>query len=454
MANASLPGELVSEILSYFRCVHPTSLDGLQVALTCRGLYKEFQPLIAAFHAEQLSKAMTPPAGDESQFEYLKVNIHDDAVNQREFMSPEDFKRRAESAFGRPSLNSLPQMSHEGDPYVEFPDFDVTYNMEAPRPTVDYPPILWSLGSLLSKPHVAVHLRRLVITWLPRRMYSSTPNSAWRTALVSLLQRCVESEGIDLVLRSDPYLSIRYPPPTKGPPPFLKRSTYSNSKISRLRLERAAVSSFWPGHLHALVTHSATTLTRLCFISCRPPSDSWSAVLLHWRLPQLECLEVKDTEIPVNVLVTFLISHPSIISTTVLTRPSSDIENKPIARAEDSPRFLPCLRNLTGTVDFLLVIFNPGSDLYMPHLKSLTVHCHCVDKYMFAPLESLEDNMLTLFFSYLPATLERMRSDGPPLLDKLGLQLPCCSVIKKWLHSTPLLSPPAALSTIGSMESR
>ncbi|TEB32884.1 hypothetical protein FA13DRAFT_1731406 [Coprinellus micaceus] len=423
MAQPSLPPELLAEILSYLRTNPPTSLDGLQIAFTCRAVYEEFKPLISAFH----------------------VRDHN-SQGSGHLVGPDVFKSRAEEAFARTSANSSPQKTPPAYSNFEFPDFEVAYLVE-PYSLNDVSTV-WSLASLLSRPHIALHLRRFILRWGIKRPIDPTPTAAWQRALAHLVQTCTGIEGVELILMGtlSPGVALI------GPPPHFEPPTFSNSQVSKLCIEGIGFTTFWRPHLHSLLTQSANTLTHLSIDSSPHPPDSWEAVFSNeWGLHRLEHFEIKGTEVPFTTLVRFLFSCPS-ISSAILSIPhpsqsGNGGNHTALIQPEDRPRFLPNLRRLDATLNILLTLFDHSSfpnyeeaQLIIPRLGALTVLGEDITSNTYGD-ESQSYNNLTKLLSCLT---------GRPLLQTLEMQIRYTSGLETWLESASAgeESPPQGVQVI------
>ncbi|KAF5339130.1 hypothetical protein D9611_011117 [Ephemerocybe angulata] len=135
------PEEIYAEILSYIRAPahHPRSLQGLQVGLTCRDLYKQFYPAIASYQLNALAEAI---ASRRLTINILHPSKARSTTSDKEFFvgkEPEHLQERLEALF-LPALPNNGQSQHGGghasglalpaelDTNDLFPfDFQVTY---------------------------------------------------------------------------------------------------------------------------------------------------------------------------------------------------------------------------------------------------------------------------------------------------------------------------------------
>ncbi|TEB32886.1 hypothetical protein FA13DRAFT_230753 [Coprinellus micaceus] len=189
-----LPSELIfQEILPYLYDDTPTSLVGLQVALTCKAFYQELYPCVAQFFINRIVEAY-------AQHWTLCASLVGPGQPTGSRMEVQHFTRMVKAAFKQSSLEH-PDDSTSGEIYSGFKSpFRLTYYVHLG--SFDDIDLLWALISLLSKPHVSKFVRRLEIALADNgavRVYTEdrqlvNASERWKRAFVKLMNIATETD--------------------------------------------------------------------------------------------------------------------------------------------------------------------------------------------------------------------------------------------------------------------
>ncbi|KAJ3546909.1 hypothetical protein NMY22_g1859 [Coprinellus aureogranulatus] len=439
----NLPAELIfQEILPYLCDDHPTSFAGLQVALTCKTFYYALQPNITQLCVDRLVAACS----DAWALSIYPVQPLPGVVGRG--MSPEQVERKVEAAF----MQTFPEPfspSPSSDSSIDSFDSPIEVSYCIHLGSFDDTTTLWALASLLAKPHVAKHLRKVRISFADNsavRVYEegrqlASPTDSWKKAFVSLMNVATECEEVALQLSS-----VQGGTRSDGPEetlgnPLLAPNLFPRSRLYKLKLDGRSLDVYWHQHLNLLVSQSSHTLTHLDICCFDTPGDKWKVILHNWHLPKLETFKITNTSVPLATLTSFLLANPFISSAMICTAFDSRFPpgTRFPLRQHDFPRFLPRLRSLVATPDVLLALFVPypaglaGCDLQLYNLEHVTIVRERAPKFT-AP--NYDDVKEVLF--YAPGSRELGNSKGSRIaLRSITIQLPYGELepIERWLES-------------------
>jgi hypothetical protein len=182
-------------------------------------------------------------------------------------------------------------------------------------------------------------------------------------------------------LRGDtnPDVKGNMPEASLGPPTAFPSSFHSQSRLRKLTLRDSIVKMLWPSQIKSLLHHSSSTLTYLSLFHGDALASKWAAAISQCRLPMLQEFGIYDTNLPVNILVSFLLLNPSILTAEICLQVGYRLPSGSCLkmRSGDRARFLPRLRKLSATTDSLLALFNStsgtGPDIPLFNLETLDI---------------------------------------------------------------------------------
>jgi hypothetical protein len=424
------PYELFLEILSYIRSESPPTLAGLQVGLTCRLLYEEFQPLIAKVHLQKLFQ----------QYEREEVHVkNQDSGNMSRFPIGQ-FIKHATLAVDPPHSQGVVE-NFDIRPQTPLKPFNFRFTFCYTPKTFDVDAI-WACVYLLSNEMVSAKLSRFGLTMNGRlcRLAGSEPPAAWARALAKLLQVCASRKGCK-------YITLGTESPAAGSeqPGWEAREEYdlpipsSITHLPEITLLESIDLPIFNFCVAPILRRSTSTSVNLTMLHCWAPAPLWDGLLSSlWHLPQLTSLRIVDAYLPFRRTAP---ATPPNVTRTVFEKGLMKRLRAP-PTAQHSP-FLPNLDYLRANMALLLLFAE--AELDFPALTKLQIEEMYptgggaaypeTARYLGGPV-AVDFDDLSLIFVYIAGHLTG--------LGTLSLTLPCSAELGSWLESVSELSADAA----------
>ncbi|KAF5339169.1 hypothetical protein D9611_011120 [Ephemerocybe angulata] len=374
-----LPEEILGEILSHIRSDGTSALAGLQIALTCKSLYQDFQPVIAALRTKLLSEAQRKnelrfdnPGADRRirtvRFVTRSCDDSDTIWSLIHLLSGKDglngvctfilllrvddewlqWNPRGQTAWSRAMLKLLELL-------VQHPGIELVIDGELHSTT---PPSLFNWASFGDNdqpfkhtlfnhhPYIPDSPTALAVDDRKTHQAPTTPlddasqllgdRLASTPFTIQSVAEWVDDLGHTMQSTLVPQALVYSVPPL----------AMAGARTTDIKLRRLAFHPVMYSHINLLTLRVFDSLTHLELHRCKLIEPDWQAVLPTWTFTRLSHLHLTTSSAIGKPMILFLQRHPSIVDAKLFLRAAFKVADQPCMGGESPSRVLPNLQNL------------------------------------------------------------------------------------------------------------